>query len=142
MNNHIKNQSGFGIVIVLMLLAILMVLGVSAISMANNQTKMVSIHQQREQALQYAEAGIHRYMSELSKDPNFHANDESDDMQNIDTVYKDGYFRLVSSEPSIADPYIYITSTGWHKDSDFKGQFESNCKKRSFAECLNHKHRQ
>lgn len=134
MNNHIKNQSGFGIVIVLMLLAILMVLGVSAISMANNQTKMVSIHQQREQALQYAEAGIHRYMSELSKDPNFHANDESDDMQNIDTVYKDGYFRLVSSEPSIADPYIYITSTGWHKDSDFKRTVRVKLQKRDLLQ--------
>ncbi len=120
MKRYMNNQKGFSIVIVLMLLALLMILGVSAISMANNQTKMVSIHQQREQALQFAEAGVHRYMAELSKDTNFFMTEESTDMQNKIFEYADGYFKIVSSKPSIENPYINITSTGWHKDSNFK----------------------
>jgi len=117
MTKHLRNQKGATMVIVLMLLVLLVILGFSAISMADNQTKRVSWHQQREQALQYAEAGIHRYMAELSKDPNFYKTQASTNMQNIDTVYQDGYFKIVCTQPSIADPYINVTSTGWHKNS-------------------------
>lgn len=128
MKAYINNQQGFAIPIVLALLMILMILGVSAMSMANNQTKMVSIHQQREKALQFAEAGIHHYMAELSVDPTFYTSIASTNMQNTEIDYKDpedknkviGKYKITSSEPDINDPYVYITSTGWLKDSDFK----------------------
>ena len=134
MKRFVNNQKGFSIVIVLMLLALLMILGFAAISMANNQTRMVSIHQQREQALQYAEAGIHRYMAELSRDPNFYATTASSDMQDIDTVYEDGYFRISCSDPSIDNPYIILTSTGWHKNSEFKRTVEIKLQKKDLLQ--------
>lgn len=134
MKRYMNNQKGFSIVIVLMLLALLMILGVSAISMANNQTKMVSVHQQREQALQFAEAGVHRYMAELSKDPNFFMTEDSDDIQNKIVAYSDGYFSIVSSKPSVDNPYINVTSTGWHKNSDFKRTVSVNLQKKDLLQ--------
>ena len=120
MLKNFNDQKGATIVIILMLMVLLVILGTSAISMANNQTKMVSWHQEREQALQYAEAGIHRYMAELSVDPNFYGTEASNDMQNIDTVHEDGYFKITCTEPSLEAPYIIVSSTGWHANSDIK----------------------
>lgn len=112
------NQQGATIVIVLMLLIVLAILGTAAISMANSQTKMVTWHQQREQALQYAEAGIHSYIAELSVDPNFFYTAASEDMQGKSIAYANGYYKIVCTAPSIEDPYINVTSTGWNKNSE------------------------
>ena len=66
-------------------------------------------------------------MSELSKDHDFHANDESDDMQ-ILTPYMDGYFRLVSSEPSIAD-VIFISHQPAGMNATLKDSSSQTAKK-------------
>lgn len=142
MKNHIRNQAGFTIPIVLALMVILMILGISAISMANNQTKMVSVHQQREKALHFAEAGIHHYMSELSLDPTFYSSNANKELQNKEIDYKDpedenkviGKYIISASEPDINHPYIYITSTGWLKDSNFKRTVTVKLQKRDLLQ--------
>ena len=121
MKNHIRNQAGFTIPIVLALMVILMILGISAISMANNQTKMVSVHQQREKALHFAEAGIHHYMSELSLDPTFYSSNANKELQNKEIDYKDpedenkviGKYIISASEPDINRDNRSAAASGW-----------------------------
>lgn len=106
MTNKIKNQQGIALPAVLFLVVIVTLLGFTAMSIADNQTIMVSRHQQREQALHYAEAGIHRYMAELNKNRKFYETTASTAMQNADTDFEDGCYRLVVTPLVFLNPWL------------------------------------
>lgn len=136
MANRLKNQQGIALPAVLFLVVIVTLLGFTAMSIADNQTIMVSRHQQREQSLHYAEAGIHRYMAELNKNRNFYETTDSDNMQNTDTAFNDGYYRLVVTNPTVTNPVVTIRSTGWRKDSDIRRTIEIELHKKDFVQNL------
>lgn len=136
MANKLKNQQGIALPAVLFLIVIVTLLGFTAMSIADNQTIMVSRHQQREQALHYAEAGIHRYMAELNKDRKFYETTTSDNMQIDNIAFNDGFYRLTVTPPSITNPVVTIRSTGWRKDSDIRRTVEVELHRKDFVQNL------
>ncbi len=136
MANKFANQQGIALPAVLCLVVVVTLLGFTAMSIADNQTIIVSRHQQREQALHYAEAGIHRYMAELNKDRKFYDTTASNDMQNTNTAFNDGFYRLVVTNPSISNPVVTIRSTGWQKDSDIRRTVEVELHRKDFVQNL------
>lgn len=131
MINRFKNQHGSALVIVLALVIIAGILGFAAMSVAENQSLMVNRHQQREKALHFAEAGVHRYMGELNSDLTFYDTTESADLMNNDIAMEDGYYTLHIEKPSISNPFITIRSTGWYKNSDIKRTVEAKLYKKT-----------
>lgn len=132
MADNSKNQRGAALMLVLALVVILIILGFAAMSVADNQTIMVNRHQQREKALHYAEAGVHRYMAELNKDFEFYSTEDSADMEHVDTAFEEGFYRLDVEVPSSESPYVTIRSTGWVENSDITRTVEVQLQKRSF----------
>lgn len=131
MRCKLKNQQGAALVIVLALAIIAGILGFAAMSVAENQTILVNRHQQRERALHFAEAGIHRYMAELNDDLDFYTTGASTAMQNVDTALEDGYYKLQVITPSTSNPYVTIRSTGWPANSDIKRTVEAKLYKKT-----------
>lgn len=131
MINRFKNQQGSALVIVLALVIIAGILGFAAMSVAENQTLMVNRHQEREQALHYAEAGLHRYMAELNNNLGFFDTQNSIDMQSTNIAFEEGLFRLKVTKPTTSDPHLIISSTGWQKDSDIKRTIEVKLSKKT-----------
>lgn len=130
--NRLNNQNGIVLPMVLAIILIVTILGFAAMSVAENQTIMVSRHQQREQALHYAEAGINCYMSELNKSPysNYSAPANA-------TAFEDGYYQLTITAPDVENPYVRVTSTGWHKNSEnIKRTVEVKLHKKQFVQNL------
>ncbi len=125
--NNFTNQRGIVLPMVLAIILIVTILGFSAMSVAENQTIMVSRHQQREQALHYAEAGINCYMAELNKSPynNFTAPSDS-------IAFQDGYYKILSNLfPSayydttpifrrVPNLFEIVTLEYWRKNYDYK----------------------
>ncbi len=136
MANKLKNQQGIAMPAVMFLFVLVTLLGFTAMSIADNQTILVNSHQQREQALHYAEAGIHRYMAELNNNRKFYETPASTGMQNTDTTFNDGYYRLVVTSPSISNPVVTIRSTGWHKNSNIRRTVEVELHKKDFVQNL------
>lgn len=129
--NNFTNQRGIVLPMVLAIILIVTILGFSAMSVAENQTIMVSRHQQREQALHYAEAGINCYMAELNKSPYTNYSAPSDSI-----AFQDGYYKVSVSAPDISNPYVRVTSTGWHKNSEIKRTVEVKLYKKQFVQNL------
>ncbi|NLO50804.1 MAG: hypothetical protein GX103_06555, partial [Bacteroidales bacterium] len=127
--NKINNQHGAVLPMVLAIILIVTILGFAAMSVAENQTLMVSRHQQREQALHYAEAGINCYMAELNKSPytNFAP-------PTGETAYEDGFYQIAVTAPDVENPYVRVSSTGWHKNSDIKRTVEVKLHKKQFVQ--------
>ena len=136
MGNRLRNQQGIALPVVLFLVVIVSLLGFTAMSIADNQTIMVNRHEQREQALHYAEAGIHRYMAELNKNRKFYETTESTAMQNVDMDFEDGFYRLVVTPPSISQPVVTIRSTGWRKSSTISRTIEVELHRKDFVQNL------
>lgn len=136
MAEKLKNQNGAALALVLAMVIILGILGFAAMSVADNQTLMVNRHQQREKALHYAEAGVHHYMAELNEDFDFYTTQASDNMQNVDIAFEEGFYRLSIETPSGEAPYVTIRSTGWLQNSDIKRTIEVQFQKRSFLKNL------
>lgn len=136
MISQLKNAQGIALPAVLFLLVIVTLLGFTAMNIAENQTIMVNRHQQREQALHYAEAGLHRYMAGLNKDRKFYETTEGNAMQNVDKAFEDGYYRLEVTSPSVAQPVVTIRSTGWEKNSNIKRTIEVELHRKDFVQNL------
>ena len=137
MNKFLRNQQGIVLPLVLVLIVVVTILGFAAISIADNQTLMVSRHQQGEQALHYAEAGIHHYLSELNKDLTFYK-DAKDEylLDNPAISFKDGFYDLQVKDPSPETPYVTVISTGWVKNSNIKRTIEVHLHKKDFLNNL------
>ena len=129
-----NNQQGLALTLVLALMVIATILGFAVMNVVDAQTLMVSRHQQREQALHFAEAGIHSYMAQLSKDSKYY---KTTAMQNTNTPFESaGYFRLTVDAPNSSSPYVIISSTGWANNSDIKRTVEVKLQKKEFVRNL------
>jgi hypothetical protein len=130
-----NNQRGIALPMVLALIVIITLLGFTAMSLAENQTLMVTRSQQQEKALHYAEAGIHHYLYMLNGNRDFYKTTESDDLQKIDTAFESGFYRLTVSPPSTTTPIVTIRSTGWTKSRpDLRRTIEVSVHKREFVQ--------
>ena len=75
-------------------------------------------------------------MAELNKDRKFYETSTSTAMQNVDTAFNDGYYRLVVTNPSVSNPVFTLRSTGWRKNSDIRRTVEVELHRRDFVQNL------
>lgn len=137
MNKFLRNQQGIVLPLVLLLIVVVSILGFAALSIADNQTLMVSRHQQSEQALHYAEAGIHHYLSELNEDLAFYEGSKDDYLLNNSAIsFQDGFYDLQVKDPLPETPYVTVISTGWVKNSNIKRTIEVHLRKKDFLQNL------
>ncbi len=130
----IRNNKGFTIPLVLVVMSITAILGFASLSMVNSQARFNWIDDSAKKAMEYAEAGYNVYLWHLNDNVNYYSTQESIDMQNIDIPFMDGYYRLEVTKPSDTDRFITIKSTGWTKDNpDIKRTLEAKIRKKQFV---------
>lgn len=114
MIQNANNQRGIALPIVLSILVIITLLGFTAMSLTENQTIMVTRHQQHEKALYYAEAGVYRYINLLNDNRDFYENPESDNLfKDKEIAFESGYYELTIIPPTVTNPAVTIQSKGW-----------------------------
>ena len=132
------NQRGMVLPIVLALIFIMTILGFTAAHMVESQTRMGLRYRDREQALHFAEAGLHKYLWHLNKDSRYHertifgahdawpgrvftaagalfyqAPELSPGHPHTGNVHIDGRYYLEIVQPGPGRPLVTIRSTGW-----------------------------
>lgn len=135
MKKYIKNQRGIVMPIVLALILIITILGFSIMTVTENQTLMVTRHQQQEKAMHYAEAGVYRYVNCLNDDNTFYKNTGDDLNKNVAIAFEDGYYQLLITAPTTSKPVVTVKSTGWTKSRpEFTRTVEVSVRKRQFVQ--------
>ena len=132
------NQRGMVLPIVLALIFIMTILGFTAAHMVESQTRMGLRYRDREQALHFAEAGLHKYLWHLNKDSRYHerttfdahdawpgrvftsagdlfyqAPSGSPGHPHTGNAHIDGRYYLEIVQPGPGRPLVTIRSTGW-----------------------------
>ncbi len=132
----LRKQDGLALPIVIVLFTVIMVLSISALNMAINQSRMTTEYTASVDALHIAESGINEYMWYLNKAD--HENFEIG--QDIEVVFadesvQDGMYRLEYVDGSVDDGYVRIRSTGYNTQKPDKLRtIEAVVSKKSFTE--------
>ena len=139
----LTDQKGIVLPIVLVLIAIMLLLGITVVSVINYDSKTIYSLNSSEQALHIAEAGYNKYLWLLNNDTYFYKFGENEDegfriestyvaSENQEwagytkayekTAYSSGnkligYFKVEVTPPTISNPVVGVKSTGWTADS-------------------------
>jgi hypothetical protein len=136
----LKGDKGIAMPSVVIIIAIVTLLGFTAVSLTENQDSMGKRYEATEGALSIAEAGINEYLWRLNKDSRFYGTDEGIKFVKEDGNpkvhdFQSGQYILEITEPTVAEPTIKIKSTGWLKDDESsKYAVEVEVRKRRFVQ--------
>ncbi|MBM7854071.1 hypothetical protein JOC37_000443 [Desulfohalotomaculum tongense] len=135
MKNFFNNEKGIVLPIVVVIIAIVTVLGFSAVFVVNSETNMIKRSAGARDAIYYAEAGVHKYLWHLNKDSTFYQTGTGTGLVPVEfypngyprkyqpTAYEDGFYQLIIEPPQYiedsaeTEPFLTIISTGWTKSS-------------------------
>jgi len=151
-------EQGFVLPTVLALVFLVTVLGFAAAHMVESQTQMGLRYTGREQALHFAEAGLHKYLWHLNKDSRYHqlSSFSVDDAWpsrvfrsggtlfyeapvgspgRVGNVHQNGRYLLEIVQPGPGRPVVTIRSTGWAVHApDNRVTIEADVHKRLFTQ--------
>lgn len=129
-----KTREGIVLPVVIFVMAIIMIFGLTSLFMTSSIAKFNSVDENSKIALEYAEAGYNDYLWYLNDKPDFYSTEASEDMENTDIAFGDGFFRLSVTKPSNEDRFVTIKSTGWTKENpDIKKTIEVKIRKKQFV---------
>jgi hypothetical protein len=155
----LTDNKGISIPIVLILLAIMLLLAITIVSVIEFDSKTVNNLSSSEKALHIAEAGYNKYLWLLNDDAYFYKYGESatdgfiietkyDGTENPEwngftkayekTEYKSGedvlgYFKIEVTPPTLDKPVVVVESTGWTADNKSKRTIQVEIHKRVFT---------
>lgn len=131
----LQKEDGMALPIVVAIIAIITLLGLTAVFLVSSQTAMGNRYEKSETALSIAEAGIYEYLWHLNKDSNFYRTPQSEDFVNEMHDFQSGGYKLDINHPTTEDPTIKIKSTGWlNSDENNKYALEVEVRKREFVQ--------
>jgi len=156
------NIKGSSLPIVLVLLAIMLILVITLVSVVDFDTKTAENIIDHEIALDVAEAGFNKYLYMLNNNTYFYKDGENEEEGFIikerysgadnpewngyvktyePVVYKSGnrilgYFEITITPPAIGTPVLGIQSTGWTADRKAKRTIYVEVHKRTFTDYL------
>jgi hypothetical protein len=131
------NNRGNVIVMVVIIFAVLVLLGTSSLYLISQQNNIVSVQNQGEDALYYAEAGYNQYLYYLNQDANYYNQTASDTFLASDHAYRDGYYHLQVIKPTLTNPEVTVQSTGWSaQHPTIKRTIEVAIYKRQFCQSV------
>lgn len=141
MKELLRNNDGIALPIVVAIIAIISMLGFTAVFLVNSQTSMGAHHEKSETALSIAEAGVNEYLWHLNQDPRFYETAEgknfvmdSDGKPKVHD-FQNGKYKLEIEKPSISHPVVKIKATGWlNADEKAKTAVEVEVRKRRFTQ--------
>jgi type II secretory pathway pseudopilin PulG len=134
MGKHLLNDRGLALPVVVMVIAVITILGFTAVGVVQNQQRSTSRFADSQSALGVAEAGIHQYLWHLSENPKFYESDEYDDFISRIHTFENGRYQLqVNRENGV----VTIRSTGWlDRDSSNKRTVQVRVRQRQLTDYL------
>ena len=139
----LKKNDGIAMPLVVAIIAVVSLLGFTAVFLTESQTTMGARYEKGETALSIAEAGVNEYIWHLNKDSKFYETTEGqafveDSKGNPVThtfVKGNGKYTLEIEAPTTSQPVIKIKSTGWlNADESVKTAVEVGVHKRGFTQ--------
>jgi Tfp pilus assembly protein PilX len=137
----LKNNDGIALPIVVVIIAIISLLGFTAVFLTESQTSMGGHHEKSETTLSIAEAGVNKYLWHLNKDSKFYETTEGQNFVEdsegnlIVHSFQNGKYTLEIEEPTTSQPVVKIKSTGWlNADESVKTAIEVRVHKRGFTQ--------
>ncbi len=137
----LKNNDGIALPIVVVIIAIISLLGFTAVFLTESQTSMGGHHEKSETTLSIAEAGVNKYLWHLNKDSKFYETTEGqnfvEDSEGNPIVhsFQNGKYTLEIEAPTTSQPVVKIKSTGWlNADESVKTAIEVRVHKRGFTQ--------
>jgi len=125
----LKKEEGIALPTVIILMAVVILLSASALSVTLNQASMNRHYAASVDALHFAESGINQYLWHLNKI------DSESLTLGVDQEFGEGYFRLELIDGSVEDGFVTVRSSGYHKDSpDRTRTLEVMLSKKSFTQ--------
>ncbi|MEW6244731.1 MAG: hypothetical protein AB1497_10855 [Bacillota bacterium] len=140
MRYRVKEEHGLALPVALLVVTIITILGFSAAYIVDSQTQMGNRFAGGERALYFAEAGIHKYLWHLNKNPKYYEVPEEDKGPSearlgVNTPFEDGFYYLEIEPPTEATPVVTIRSTGWaSQDPSNRRTVEVQVRKRQFVQ--------
>lgn len=130
-----KCVEGYILPFVLIILIILLVITAVAFNQSIFDIRDTDRTIKDEDALYYAEAGFNRYLYFLNEDSKFYKTTKSNNLETASEIaFKDGFYNLEITAPTISDPYVTIRSEGWHSGREDKSRLiEVKVRKRQFT---------
>lgn len=165
----LRSNKGIALPTVLMLIAIMLLLGITIVMVTDNDTRTVANLSDSEEALHIAEAGYNRYLWYLNDDTYFYRYEESKDDETMGgfriesrygpsdgdwsgftkaykkSAYKNGnvllgYYQIEIVPPTVQNPVLGIRSTGWTADESHKRTIYVEVSRRTFTSFVEFSH--
>ncbi|MDZ7672731.1 MAG: hypothetical protein U5K53_07875 [Halanaerobiales bacterium] len=129
------NNKGYALPAVFIFLLVISILGTVAYDNAYRDIKETDKEIKQEDSLYYAEAGFNRYLYFLNENPKYYNTSDSTDMENQTAIpFKDGFYNLEVTPPTMDNPYVTIVSTGWPDGKENESRtIEVKIKRRQFT---------
>ncbi len=130
-----KQAEGYILPFIMIVLVILLVITAVAFNQSIFDIKDTDRTVKDEDALYYAEAGFNRYLYFLNEDSKFYKTTKSINLEaEAEIAFKNGFYNLEITEPSLSEPYVTIRSEGWHSGRKDKSRvIEVKVRKRQFT---------
>ena len=129
------NNKGYALPAVFIFLLVISILATVAYDNAYRDIKETDQEIKQEDSLYYAEAGFNRYLYFLNENPKYYNTSDSTDMENQTAIpFKDGFYNLEITPPTMDNPYVTIVSTGWPSGKENESRtIEVNIRRRQFT---------